>query len=642
MNFVAKAGLTSSTALRGALSSGLIGLAAVACVASTAVAAELPTTFSQTIRDLDQDNLLDRAPGEAHAVRQELAAAEAGRASRRVPRLGFVQFTDTHIVDEESPLRVEYVDRNGPPLTSAYRPHEGVSPQVMDQMVRQVRSSVSPVTGRPPEMVMTTGDNSDNAQLNEVRDFIDILDGGVRVNPDSGLQGTCGTPDDGTLYDGVRGGGAYYEPDRSSPPGAGEDGDGYAPREAENKAEAGRSNRLRDFPGLYESMNKPFQTVGLGIPWYGIFGNHDGLIQGNQPRNEALERVAVGCLKVTDVSPGAEAEVVALAAGGITPEEGGQVFRIITDDMINTVNNPVLAERFARVVPRDPERLPLKKVEFIRQHFTTGGEPVGHGFTARNLESGQGSYSFVPKPDVRFVVLDSINEAGFSDGNIDDAQFRYIHRQLLAAEVRKQVVMLFAHHSLRTMNQPPASPFPRGDIGGNPSFRVHFGLGLNGSVAACALTDPAAEPTLDETLRCLFLRHPSVIAFVSGHEHINRVTPFPKDDANPRRGGFWEVTTASHIDWPQQSRLLDIVDNVDGTLSIFGTILDHASALRTSIVPNGDEISAVGVSQLATISREMSFNDPDADNGEDGHSDARGARLDRNVELVINDPYAAP
>jgi hypothetical protein len=43
---------------------------------------------------------------------------------------------------------------------------------------------------------------------------------------------------------------------------------------------------------------------------------------------------------------------------------------------------------------------------------------------------------------------------------------------------------------------------------------------------------------------------------------------------------------------------------------------------------------------LASISRELAFNDPDADNGEDGHSDRRGERGDRNVELLVRHPHA--
>ena len=108
-------------------------------------------------------------------------------------------------------------------MNGAYRPQEGLSPQVMNEMIRQVRSAVSPVTGRGVSLLMMTGDNSDNTQWNEVRWVIDLLDGG-RIYPDSGLPKTCRTVPDGHLYDGVRGAGVYYEPDASSPPGTGMDG----------------------------------------------------------------------------------------------------------------------------------------------------------------------------------------------------------------------------------------------------------------------------------------------------------------------------------------------------------------------------------------------------------------------------------
>jgi hypothetical protein len=49
--------------------------------------------------------------------------------------------------------------------------------------------------------------------------------------------------------------------------------------------------------------------------------------------------------------------------------------------------------------------------------------------------------------------------------------------------------------------------------------------------------------------------------------------------------------------------------------------------------------SPEAVSRLASISRELSYNDPDALNGEDGTPDARGSRTDRNVELIVRSPY---
>src|SRR3712207_517444 len=106
--------------------------------------------------------------------------------------------------------------------------------------------------------------------------MIDTMDGGKVVDPDSGIPNPAcpGAPGG---YDGVRGDRRYYEPDRSD----GGDGNGYSPRQAEN----GRSSEVRAFPGLFEEMNEPFRATGLkDLPWYAVFGNHDGLVQGNQPR----------------------------------------------------------------------------------------------------------------------------------------------------------------------------------------------------------------------------------------------------------------------------------------------------------------------------------------------------------------------
>jgi metallophosphoesterase (TIGR03767 family) len=540
-------------------------------------------TTAGTIQDLDRDNRLDPAPGEKHLVREEIAPAQRGREHRGRSVLFFAQLTDSHVVDEESPARVEWMDKFGPPLTSAYRPHEGLTPQVLDTMVEQVRNTTSPVDGRRLDLVMTTGDNSDNTQLNEVRWLIDIMDGAREVDPNSGVEGTCDTTPGG-LYDGVRGGREYYEPDGSD----GEDGPGYSPRQAENEATAGRSSEVRDRPGLFERMNEPFRPKGFRqLPWYGIFGNHDGLMQGNQPRNEALEAVATGCVKVLD-SPATT-----------LPE---------------AIEDLLAGEGTVAVVPADPARRPLKKSEYIAEHFDTSGVPVGHGFTPENVATGMGYYALTPRPGLRFLVLDSINEGGGDGGNIDTPQFQWLDAQLTEAEARKEVVVVFAHHSLRTMQQTPLSPFPPGDQGGVLDPAAHYGESEGNCV-----------PGPTESVECLLQRHRSVIAFVNGHEHNNRVEEHET---------YWEVNTASHIDWPQQSRVLDLVDNRDGTWSVWATMVDHAAPPE----PGGGHATG-SVKRLASISRELSYNDPDASNGEDGHSDARGSRSDRNVELIVRDPY---
>jgi hypothetical protein len=245
-----------------------------------------------------------------------------------------------------------------------------------------------------------------------------------------------------------------------------------------------------------------------------------------------------------------------------------------------------------------------------------------------------GYYAFSPRPGLRFITLDSIAETGGDGGNLDPTQFNWLHGELGRADAARELAVVFAHHSLRTMNQGP-SPFAPGDTGGDltPPPLTHFGEheGEDGQDALCPQTDPATPPAPDETLRCLLLRHPSAVAFVNGHEHANRITPVRRSGAH----GLWEINTASHIDWPQQSRVLDLVDNRDGTLSIFTTILDHAAAPN----PGGDHASSSD-RRLASISRELSYNDPDSSNGEDGRPDARGEPADRNAELIVANPWA--
>jgi metallophosphoesterase (TIGR03767 family) len=606
------------------------------------------TTVGQTIVDSDRDNRLEPGPGESYVVRDDLGQALPTRTKTRQELFFFGQLTDTHVIDEESPLRVEFLDRFGPPFTAAYRPQEGLSTQVLISMVAQLRNTTSPITGRQLQLGIATGDSSDNTQLNETRWFIDLMDGGGRIDPNSGVPGSCGTTPN-HLYDGVRGGNDYYEPNSSTTPGNdNEDGPGYSPDQAENEREAQRSSSVRDFPGLFEDENKPYQATGLGVPWYSVFGNHDALLQGNAPRNPAYEQIATGCTKVSNLDSASLAQIQALAAGGVTPAEQAQIYKIATDGEAAAASGSPDEQNNASTVnvPSDPNRRPLKKSEWMQQHCDTTGTPVCHGFTQQDIASGMGYYSFKPRPGLRFVVLDSIAENGGDAGNIDNTQFGWLHDQLRDAESQHELVLVFAHHSLETMNQSPLSVFGAGDEGGDPDPLVHYGMtDASGMTQPCVLTDPALPPTADETLRCLFLRHPSVIGFVNGHEHNNRVNAFERKDGQGKTlGGFWQINTASHIDWPQQSRTIDVVDDRDGNLSLFGTVIDQGGAPNPggAPAPAGDSQgqSPESVSRLASISRELSYNDPDAQNGEDGRGDARGSRADRNVELVVRNPYA--
>jgi uncharacterized repeat protein (TIGR01451 family) len=78
--------------------------------------------------------------------------------------------------------------------------------------------------------------------------------------------------------------------------------------------------------------------------------------------------------------------------------------------------------------------------------------------------------------------------------------------------------------------------------------------------------------------------------------------------------------------------LIEVMDNRDGTLSIFGTILDHASP---ATAPAPGNASAFDAAQLASIGRTFAFNDPE------NNFSGEGTEADQNVELLVEDPRQA-
>ncbi|RMB86326.1 TIGR03767 family metallophosphoesterase [Streptomyces shenzhenensis] len=494
---------------------------------------------------------LGAGPGWPRVVREDLAAPKSGRADRRTPLAAFVQLTDLHLMDVQHPLRLEFLRSTDP---HAWRPHEALTVPGAVSLVERVNAlRGAPVTGSPLHCVMTTGDNTDNNARSELEWFMTVMSGGT-ITPNSG---------DPRHYEGVQNSGlkTFWQPD----------------------------SVLRDrdkgfgFPqlkGYLAAAVREVRSPGLNLPWYSTVGNHDALPLGcyGSHGDPYLTEFAVGGRKLMSLDATEAKKFQDTIKNATDPQGAG--FR----DLLRA------HARDLRSVTPDERRAPYTPAEYLKAHLDpahAGAGPVGHGYSAANVDAGTQYYAFRIADDVIGISLDTTDPGGHYEGSIGTAQLNWLDRTL--RDNKDAYAIVFSHHTSTSMDNSRPDP-------ARPGEHRHDGAAVVSVLA----------------------RHANVLAWVNGHIHRNAITPH----AAAGNRSFWEISTASHVDHPQLARVIELVDNKDGTLSLFTTLVESAAPHRTDYA----DLSQTG---LATLYRELSFNAPGA------NRTLAGSAADRNTELVL-------
>jgi hypothetical protein len=449
--------------------------------------------------------------------------------------LTFFSMSDIHIVDKESPAQAIYGALNsssgfGETNTSAYSPIMLSTTHVLDAAVQTINALH---TRKPFDFGISLGDDANNNQYNELRWFIDVMDG-KKITPSSGAHRGAGSID----------------------------------------------------------YQMPYQSAGLdkSIHWYQTMGNHDQYWCGTLLFNDYARKVLLGNTVIdiglvgTPPFPTFDGRGYYMGVIDGTTEYG----KIIDAGPVETMAAPIIApDRNRRALSTETST----SLNWMKEFFNTSSEPKGHGFTQTNLDNDFASYSFEPRADVpiKVIVLDDTCkenpyalESSYARACLDQTRYDWLVNELDQGQAEGKLMIIAAHIPVGPRLNVPDNPVSMGTLPNATLIPLFFSGCKKG--ASCKEGDPlenfAPVPPFsvvtDAMLLATLHNYPNLLLWIAGHRHINVVTPQPAPPGKGPEYGFWEVETSSLRDFPQEFRTFEIVRNDNNTVSIFVTDVDPA------------------------------------------------------------------
>jgi metallophosphoesterase (TIGR03768 family) len=314
--------------------------------------------------------------------------------TKKTKLLNFFTISDIHITDKESPNQLIYLQHRYPTLPVGASLHSGIMPYttyVLDAAVQTVNALHKQ---NPIDFGLSLGDACNSTQYNELRWFIDVLDGKV-ITPSSGAHLGADTID----------------------------------------------------------YQKPYKAAGLDktIPWYQTLGNHDHFWIGSIPVDYSLRKD----LRQSYISD--EVFATGDVLRDRTKINSRDCYMGVLDgstpcgDLIKA--GPVGNFNSAPKVVADPDRRSLLRTEWMNEFFKTSSSPVGHGFNLSNANNGFACYSFVPKSAVpiKVIVLDDTQKEDddsadiHGHGFLDQARWAWLKKELADGDAAGQLMIIAAH-----------------------------------------------------------------------------------------------------------------------------------------------------------------------------------------------------